>query len=123
MRIVRAIGAAMIMAGCASGGGSIFPEAGEPNAAIANAQRLIAEAQQAGADSLAREALATAQQNVAAAQTELRNNNNDRAALKAREAAADATFAREQARRVLADREQARARGALDALPPNGGAR
>ena len=122
MQTWRTLALMLVVVGCASGGG-IFPSAGEPNAAISNAQQLIAEAQQAGADSLAAEPLAMARQNLAAAQSLLQNRQTDRAALKAQEAAADARFAREQALRVRADREAAQARGALSALPPQGGAR
>ncbi|MGI8496504.1 MAG: hypothetical protein ACR2OG_02830 [Gemmatimonadaceae bacterium] len=125
MRIVHVMSGALLLAGCASAGGSgIFPEAGEPNAAIANAQRLISEAQQAGADSLASAAMASARQNLATAQAELgTNHNNNKAALKAREAAADASYARAQTERTMAERQEAQARQALSSLPPTGGAR
>ena len=55
MRNMRVFALALFTAGCASAGGGIFPEAGDGAASIANADRLIAEAQQAGADSLAAE--------------------------------------------------------------------
>ena len=47
----------------------------------------------------------------------------DQAALHAREAIADARLARTTAQRVKAERSQAAAQAALQALPPNGGAR
>jgi hypothetical protein len=122
MRTWCTLAAVLVVAGCASGGG-IYPEAGDPNAAIANAQRLIGEAEQAGADSLAADPLGTARQNLAAAQSFLQNRQNERAAMKAQEAAADAAYARELVMRIRADREAAQARGAFDALPPGGGAR
>jgi len=101
---------------CASGGG-IFPTAGDPVAAVSNAERLIAEAQQAGADSLAPDAMSSARQNFATAQVLMRQRSLDRAALKGREAAADATFAKAFAQRAAAERERAAAKAALDAVP------
>jgi len=99
---------------CASGGG-IFPTAGDPNASVANAERMIAEAQQAGADSLVPEVMSSARQNFATAQVLLRERSLDRAALKGREAAADATYARAAALRAAAERERRAAQAALDA--------
>jgi hypothetical protein len=122
MQIWRTLAAALVIIGCASAGG-VFPEAGEPTAAINNARQLVTEAQQAGADSLAAEPLAMARQNLAAAESFLQNRQSERAALKAQEAAADARFALEQARRTLADRDAAQARSAFQALPPQGGGR
>ena len=103
---------------CASGGG-IFPTAGDPNASMANAERLIAEAQQAGADSLVPDVMASARQNFAAAQVIMKNRSTDRAALKGREAAADATYAKAAAMRVTAERERAAAQAALNAVGGN----
>lgn len=100
---------------CATGGG-IFPTAGDPTAAVANAERLIAEAQQAGADSLAPDVMSSARQNFAAAQELMRRRSMDRAALKGREAAADATYAKASAQRAAAERERAAAKVALDAV-------
>jgi hypothetical protein len=119
---VAALVSSALMAGavgaCASGGG-IFPTAGDPNAAVANAERLIAEAQQAGADSLVPDAMASARQNFAAAQVLMRQRSLDRAALKGREAAADATYARAAALRATAERERAAAQAALNAVGGN----
>jgi hypothetical protein len=115
------LGIVAVLAGCASAGAnSIFPEAGEPNAAIANAERQIQTAVAAGADSLASEPLATARQNTAQAKTLLADGKGDRAALTARQAVADAVFAREEARRITADRARAEALASLNALPPGG---
>ncbi len=97
--VVAAIAAAGAFGACASGGG-IFPTAGDPNAAVSNAERLISEARQAGADSLVPDVMASARQNLAAAQVLIRQRSPDRAALKGREAAADATYARAAAQRA-----------------------
>src|SRR5215204_2458527 len=64
MRNMRVFALALFSAGCASAGG-VFPEAGDGASAIANAERQIAAAQQAGADSLAAEVLNSARQHVA----------------------------------------------------------
>ena len=64
---MTAAAAAVALAGCASAGGGLFPEAGDAPSAIAGAERMISEAQQAGADSLARDAMTSARNNLAAA--------------------------------------------------------
>lgn len=121
MRRVTWLGVAAVLAGCASAGaGSIFPEAGDPNAAIANAERQIADAVAAGADSLAPQPLAAARQNMEEAKTLLNDRKNEQAALEARAAAADAIFAREESRRLAAERQRAEALASLNALPPGG---
>jgi hypothetical protein len=114
-----ALCAAVSLTACASGGGA-FPESGEPNAAISNATRLIEEARQAGADSLARDAIESAQRNLGEAQAFLQTNHRDRAALAAQVAAADARYARVAAQRARAERAHSEARAALQALPPGG---
>jgi hypothetical protein len=124
MRRVPWLGLVIVLAGCASAGAnSIFPEAGDPNAAIANAERQIAEAVTAGADSLAAQPLADARQNVADAKALLNNRQQEQAALEARAAAADAIFAREEAKRLTAERSRSEALASLQQLPPMGGAR
>ena len=121
-RLALAALAAALWAGCATGGASsIFPEAGDPDAAIANAEREIASAQQAGADSLAGEIVASARQNLANARQHMQQRGTrPRAALAAQQATADALYARERARRIAAERQQAQAQAALQALPPQG---
>ena len=106
---------AVLLLGCASSGA--FPSLGNPNASIAAAQDQIFQAKNAGADSLASAPLDSAQHNVEIAQRDQRNGEPERAALHARQAAADATYAKAQADRVRAEREQQRAQGALQALP------
>ena len=120
-RLALAALAAALWTGCATGGAaSIFPEAGDPDAAIANAEREIAAAQQAGADSLAGEIMASARQNLTAARMQLQARDRGRAALSAQQAVADALYARERTRRLAAERQQAQAQAALQALPPQG---
>ena len=121
MRRVTWLGVAVVLAGCASAGASsIFPEAGDPNAAIANAERQIAEAVAAGADSLAPQPLAAARQNMEEAKTLLNDRKSSQAALEGRAAAADAIFAREESRRIAAERQRAEALASLNELPPGG---
>ncbi|MGI9077662.1 MAG: hypothetical protein ACR2G6_10080 [Gemmatimonadaceae bacterium] len=124
MRNLYLLGLAAILAsGCASGGGSIFPEAGDADAAISNAEQQISQAVALGADSLALDAMASARHNLATARSLSTGSGRDRAALAGRQAAADAILAQERAKLVLAERTQAQAKASLDALPPNGGAR
>ncbi|HUF29394.1 MAG TPA: hypothetical protein VMM77_01935 [Gemmatimonadaceae bacterium] len=123
MRRAPWLGLVIVLAGCAGAGtSSIFPEAGDPNAAIANAERQIAEAVTAGADSLASQPLAEARQSVAEAKVLLSDRKQEPAALKGRAAAADAIYAREQARRIQAERTRSAALASLNQLPPMGGA-
>ncbi|MBC7791590.1 MAG: hypothetical protein H7Z74_16715 [Anaerolineae bacterium] len=125
MRNLYLLGLTAILAsGCASGsGGSIFPEAGDADAAIANAEQQISMATGIGADSLAADAMASARQNLASARSMNTASTRDRSALAGRQAAADAIFAQERAKLVMAERMQAQAKASLDALPPNGGSR
>ena len=119
MRNMRVFALALFTAGCASAGGGIFPEAGDGAASIANAERLIAEAQQAGGDSLAAEAMTSARQHVATAKTQ-QGRDDDRAAMHGRQAAADAAYARAAANRAAAERQRAAAAASLSALPRGG---
>ena len=104
--------------GCASAGA--FPESGDAAAAIAGAERLIRDAERAGADSFATEPLAAARRNLATAQGQRDARQLDRAALTAREAQADATLAREAAERAKAQRARDAAATAARQLPPGG---
>lgn len=117
------ITAAALMAGCASAGG--FPKTlpMEATNTIAMATQAIADAQTAGADSLAHDMLVNAQAHLDEAQRNQKSRKPDQATLHAREALADARLARMSAQRVAAERNQAAAQSALQALPPNGGAR
>lgn len=120
MHVSRLLAIALVAGGCASAGGGIFPEAGEPVAALARAEALIQDAERAGADSLASEAMASARRNVTESQVAQRGRDANRAALFAREAQADATYAKAAAERAKADRARNDADAALKALPPGG---
>jgi hypothetical protein len=76
----------------------------------------IGDAVAAGADSLAPEPLKMARQHLAAATTEEQAKHTDRAALLAREAVADASFARAEAERVAAEHARAAAAAQLNQL-------
>jgi Domain of unknown function (DUF4398) len=115
--IVRTATAAVVLSACASTG---FPAAGDPGAAIPNAEQLIAAAQAAGAEQYAPEPLASARANLEAARVDQRDQKTDQAALKARQAVADATYARAAAERAKAERAKADAAAALNALPGGG---
>jgi hypothetical protein len=121
---LAALATALWAAGCATGGASsIFPEGGDPDPAIQSAEREIAAAQQAGADSAAAEIMASARQNLASARTHQAARERGRASLAAQQATADAIYARERTRRLAAEQQQAQAQAALQALPPQGGDR
>jgi hypothetical protein len=111
--------AVVALAGCASAGGGLFPEAGDAPAAIAGAERMISEAQQAGADSLAGAEMTTARNSLAAA----RAASGNRAALLGRQAQADARYARALADKVKAERALNEASAQLKAVQTPGGAR
>jgi hypothetical protein len=120
MQIARILGIATLFAGCASAGN--FPNTtGDPHAAISAARRQIAVAQDAGADSLASDAMAEARREVLRAESQLAEAHADRAAVSAQQAAASAAYAKAQADRVRAGRDKARADSALGVLPPQGG--
>lgn len=119
-RFATLLGACALGA-CASAGG--FPKSPDATPAIQQAERLIAEAQAAGADSLAAAQIAEARRHLGLAQGEQVARKTDRAALHARSAQADARYARSVALQKAAERSQAEAQSALQALPPNGGAR
>jgi hypothetical protein len=115
--------AAGMLGACASAGG--FPKSlpMESSNTINQATQAIADAQAAGADSLATEPLASAKMHLDAAQKEQISRRPDEATLHAREALADARLAKSTALRMKAEHEQAAAQSALNALPQNGGAR
>jgi hypothetical protein len=116
------IGAVLLAAGCASGGGRL-PEISDPNAAMANADRAIADALRSNAESLAPGPLGSARQNLADARAQFQIGNRERAALLARIAVADAILAKEQARRAAAEQARDEVRAELERMPPRGGAR
>jgi hypothetical protein len=121
MRVFPLLAIVLVTGACASAGP--FPQTGDdPAAAIANAERLIGEAQQAGADSVVADVMGSARQHLAAAQVERRSDNVGRAVLHGREAAADAAYAKAAAERAAAEKARAAAQAALDSLG-SGGAR
>ncbi|MDQ6830178.1 MAG: DUF4398 domain-containing protein [Gemmatimonadota bacterium] len=119
MNKAQAVGLVLVLAACASTGGPL-PYSGEASTTFLDAQRRIADAKAAGADTLASEAMVSAQAHFQLAQTAMTNKDDNRTALNARLAAADAAFARAQAERVKAQRAHDRAAAALAALPPGG---
>lgn len=92
----------------------------DPTPTISEAERLIADARQAGADSLASEAIAAAGQALESARSYAQSGAKARAQVDAVRAQAEARYARAVAGRELAQREQTRARDALAAVPPGG---
>jgi hypothetical protein len=117
------IATALVLIGCASAAG--FPKTlpMEADNTIALANQAIADAQAVGADSLAADMLGNARTHLDEAQKDQISRKPDQATLHAREALADARLARVTAQRVASERNQAAAQSALQALPPNGGAR
>ena len=115
--------AAGMLGACATAGG--FPKSlpMESSNTINQATQAIADAQAAGADSLAAESLGNAKMHLDAAQKEQIARRPDEAALHARESLADARLAKSTSLRLKAERDQAAAQSALGALPPNGGGR
>jgi Domain of unknown function (DUF4398) len=115
--------AAGVLGACASAGG--FPKSlpMESSNTISQATQAIADAQTAGADSLASESLSNAKMHLDQAQKEQISRRPDEATLHAREALADARLAKTTALRMKAEHEQAAAQSALSALPQNGGSR
>jgi hypothetical protein len=117
------IAVAGALCACASAGGYPKTLPMEAENSIAQATQLIADAQTAGADSLAKDMLVNARMHLDEAQKEKISRKPDQAALHAREAIADARLAKSTALRVAAEHNQAAAQSAIQALPPNGGVR
>jgi len=83
---------------------------------IGRATAAVADAIAAGADSLASEPLRSARQRLVAATTEEQAKHPDRAGLFAREAIADASYAKAVAERMMAERARAAAAAQVDSL-------
>ena len=111
------LAAILVLAGCASAGG--IPAVGDADEEIRTAQRMIESAQEAGADSLAILSMSEARAALADAQDK-QTSNKSLSALRAKEAAASAAYARAVAGRLKAERSRGDAKAALDALPPGG---
>jgi hypothetical protein len=118
MRHTGVIVAALLFMACGRGGA--FTNDVNTTPTIAEAERLITDAQQAGADSLATEVITTARLALESARAFEQGGRRNRAQVEALRAQAEARYARAVAERVLAEREQLRARDALAALPPGG---
>ena len=104
-------------AACATG---TFPQTGDPNTFIAAAERSINDARARGADSLAAAEMRDAMAKLESARSEIRNRRPDRAELNAREAAAEARYARALAMRAAAERTRNEAQTALQAISAGG---
>jgi hypothetical protein len=109
--------ASAVLAACASSGAAFPAPIGNPANVVAHANVMIDEASVAGADTLARDVMAAARQHVADAQIELRDKHTARASLRAREAVADATYAKALANRIMAERSRSAEEALLQQLP------
>jgi len=110
------IAASAVLAACASSGAAFPTPIGNPGNVVAHANAMIEEASVAGADTLARDVMASARQHVADAQIELRDKHTARASLRAREAVADATYAKALADRIMAERSRSAEEALLQQL-------
>ncbi len=124
MQMIRwvAVASLVVAAGCASAGrfpADLGSTPSDAQMAIGDAERQIAAAANAGGDSLAVEAMTAARAHLAQAR-ESEDKSERLAVLRARQATADAVYAKAVAERVLAERARVRARSAVDALGPGG---
>jgi hypothetical protein len=102
-------------AACASAGG--YPSTvGDAGSNIGRAKAVIDDAAKAGADSLAPEALQSARAHLAEADAAQKSGARDKAAMAARLATADATYARAVAQRIVAERARAAEQAQLKSL-------
>jgi Spy/CpxP family protein refolding chaperone len=131
MRVVRllAVGGALALSAsalvaCASTSTAFPSPIGDPNTIVAHAKTMIDDASAAGADTLAHDAMLAARQHFADAQIELRDKHTGRAMMRAREAVADATYAKASADRIMAERSRNAEEALLQQLqvtpPPKG---
>lgn len=112
----------LLAAACASGGrfpADLGSSRSDAEIAIGDAERQIAAAANAGGDSLSVEIMTSARAHLAAAR-EAEGKSDRLAVLRARQAAADAVYAKALAERVLAERARAQARASVEALGPGG---
>ena len=120
MRVWRLAGLVLVGA-CAMT--PAYPSTIAPGVELDRAAKALLDAQAAGADSLAGDALAKARQTLGQAQERQRAKENDRAAILARMAAGEAEYAKAVAERERAQRARIDAQKALDTLPPRAGGR
>ena len=112
-----AAAAAAGLTGCASSGHNFPQSPGDPRTLIGRATTAIDNASAAGADTLAAEVMRAARQHLADAQVELRDKHADRSGLRARQAMADALYAKAQAERVMAERARSAEEAQLEQVP------
>ena len=114
------IGLAVLAAatiGCATSSHAFPSTPGDPRTSIGRATSAIDAAASAGGDTLAADAMRAARQHLADAQIELRDKHSDRAGLRARQAVADALYAKAQAERVMAERARDIEQTQLEQIP------
>jgi hypothetical protein len=110
-----AAGGFMVVAACASSGG--YPSTvGDAPSNISRAKTVIDDASKAGADSLAPDALQSAKAHLAEADAAQKSGAKDKAAMAARLAVADATYARAVAQRITAERARSSEQAQLQAV-------
>jgi len=110
----------LALGACATGNRA-FPTATEATPhVLGRATAAVADAVNAGADTLAPEPLRMARQRLVAAMAEEQGKHLDRAGLLAREAIADAGFAKAQAERIAAEHARAAAAAQLQQVPASG---
>ncbi len=115
MRFARVLAAVALLSGCARAI-TPFPPFSNPGAAFSQAQEAVERARRAGADSLAPAPFLAARAYLSEAEHEAQQNDIDHAAVRARQATAEADYARALAGQVLAERARAAARAALGAV-------
>lgn len=118
MRVWRGAAVALVAGACATAPG--YPTTAAPGPEIDRATRALADAQAAGADSLAADALAQARKTLDEARQKQQGRESDRAAIIARRAMFEASYARALAERELAQRARAEAQRAIESVPPGG---
>ena len=116
MRYLGMLAVVSLVAACASTGH--LPDTGDASTEIRVATERIALAEEAGAATLVPTLLATAKERLANAQTLQTNKDTKRAALMAREAAAAAYLARNEAGRITAENRLKAAQQDLAAVNP-----
>ncbi|HET7584777.1 MAG TPA: DUF4398 domain-containing protein [Gemmatimonadaceae bacterium] len=115
MRSVSVLAAIALLSGCATAGVP-FPPSGNAGAALTEAEEAIQQARHAGADSLAPAPFLAARAYLSEAERQARENDPNRAAVRARQATAEARYARALVALTLAQRDRAAALAALDAI-------
>ncbi|NUQ21415.1 MAG: DUF4398 domain-containing protein [Gemmatimonadaceae bacterium] len=115
-RLAMLLAAGALSSACAGTGG--FPKTQDAGPAVSAAERAVADAQSAGADTLAAGVMKDARMHLDAARGQMNLRKPAEAELHAREATADARYARSVALQLTAERSRSDAQTALSALPP-----